>query len=393
MLVYILQESTCLPSDFIKESNVILLQDVEYCVLPHSDSLSMDKLGIPLSKLEINQFNNHYSIWRDFSTRADCSCLIIESMEFLISCKDLIGTPNHELEDLEIILPFNPFKDESSEYDITYTYGKRMGVASYYINKATVKTLLKYQRIELPVDEFFLHMSNQEILTISFLENNLFHAIQEDVFLNDRNENKLRTILSTNNWDETDKIKIIDMLKYVFSIAVQLDIPLFLSDGTLLGYVRNSEIMGWDDDIDISTESKYIQLLISKIEDDDIYRITKHVWGQDIIYYKVWHNEGEGITGYDYTFPFIDIWLYALNDDIVDFGYGKQLPYDTVFPLMDKLFYHIPVKIPKNFLYYLDESYTNWRTRIQIYSWNHKKEKPTNLPLQAVIQTSPKGKF
>src|SRR3989339_98666 len=36
--------------------------------------------------------------------------------------------------------------------------------------------------------------------------------------------------------------------------------------------------------------------------------------GTNCPYYKVWHEDGESINGYNYTFPFIDIWVYNVID-------------------------------------------------------------------------------
>lgn len=393
MLIYILQEKSNLSTDIIENNTIVFLQKIEQSELVHTDSLNIELFGIPITQLEINQYNSHYSIWKDFTSRSDEFCLIIEVSDYFIYCKDLFGKSDYELENPEIILPFIPFKDKSLIFDMTYTYGQRLGVPAYYINKKTAYCLLQYQTIELPIDEFFLYLFKRNFLSINFLENELFNVVQDDMYFNDRNENKLKTILSTNYWRNNDKNKGLDILKYIFLIAKELDLSLFLSDGTLLGFVRHGEIMGWDDDIDISIEDKYIQALISKIKFDNVYQISEHFYYGKTRYYKVWDSGNDEVPGYGFTFPFVDIWLFVSDNNIVDFGYKEANSYSSIFPLENVLFHNIEVKVPQDSLTYLDQSYPNWKTSIQIFTLNHKTEIGSNFPLQADIETDLTGRL
>jgi len=390
MLIYLLQEYSGFP-DFTPQENVIFAKDIQYSELPPSDSLSMELFGLPLTAREVKHYSLHYSVWKDFLARADDTCLIIERVEDFINNQDILLFTNHEIVDFEILLAFDPRKNKPEVLDVTYTFGHRMGVSAYYINNATAHALVQYQTVQLPVDEFFLYMSDKELLTINLLENALLDAVSDDSFFYDRNENKLKTILSTDHWTHDGKIRALQILRYLFMVAEQLDVPLFLSDGTLLGFVRHGEIMGWDDDIDISTDSTYIQQLISKIEQDSCYEISRRIWRDDTVYYKVWHKDGNTIEGYSYTFPFVDIWLYTHEDDAIDFGYREPLSSSTIYPLEDAVFEQIKVRVPNRPLVYLDGLYLDWRECIQIYDWNHQTEKSSNLPLRAVIHTDPTG--
>jgi phosphorylcholine metabolism protein LicD len=224
------------------------------------------------------------------------------------------------------------------------------------------------------------------------MEDNQWKRTPNRDFFLDRNKNKLNTILSINLWTKRSQQKAIDIIRYLFNLAKELKFPIFLSDGTLLGLVRHGSMMGWDDDIDLSLDQKDLNSLIRKIEQDDIYRITKHYWKNDsVIYYKVWDKNNTNIPGYPYSFPFVDIWIYDNNKQLIDFFYYEPLPYKLIFPLAKALFYDIQVYIPNQSLIYLDKLYANWRTNIQIFQWRHQTETASNLPLQAIIETDSNG--
>jgi len=54
-----------------------------------------------------------------------------------------------------------------------------------------------------------------------------------------------------------------ELLVAVFKIAEMADISVWLSGGTLLGFIRNGSIMPWDDDIDVHTSFNNLYFLFS----------------------------------------------------------------------------------------------------------------------------------
>src|SRR5699024_3486793 len=115
----------------------------------------------------------------------------------------------------------------------------------------------------------------------------------DDIYKADRNEMILKTILALNTWSENDKIKARSLIQDVFNIALDTNSELFLSDGALLGYVRHGQIMGWDDDIDLSINVDHLDRFLKGVEENDDLNFCKWHWGKNrALYYKIWDDSG-----------------------------------------------------------------------------------------------------
>lgn len=394
MLIYILSNELINSVQVIENFSIIFLSDIVHYKLSHTDFLSKKKFGIRLTTVEIELYNKHYSAWMDFVKKEDEMCLILETYLELIQNRNNLPKAYNNSPKAEIILPFNPTDKEVDFTDITYSFGCRIGSNAYYINKKAALKLIKNQIIALPVDEMFVHLSSKNLLDFNILENNHWIYNRNHNFFLDRNENKLSTILSTNLWTRRSLKKAVNIIKYLFNLAEELKLSIFLSDGTLLGFVRHGCIMGWDDDVDLSLDRRHLTSLISKIEQDNKYNITKHYWAnKTVIYYKVWDKRNKMVSGYPYSFPFVDIWIYDNNEEQIDFSYFPSLPYKIIYPLATASFCGVKVCIPNQPLRYLDKMYSNWRTSIQIFKWRHQTETASNLPLQAMIETDSNGQI
>lgn len=394
MLIYILHAPTSIATKCANtEFKLIFLPEIAEHNLPYIHTTTITQYGIPLTPLEIEYYNNHYSIWLDFLQRDQEICLIMENYQDFIDNIDTLKINTHEVENNELIIPYHPFQKQNQASDITYYYGTRMDTFAYYINQTTAKTLSSYKMIEYPIDEFFIYLSERNDLSINIIDKKISTPLYDDRFCKDRNENKLKTILSTSHWTAKKKTEALEALCYIFEIAILLEIPMFLSDGSLLGLIRHHDIMAWDDDIDITIDYTYLDKLFSQIEQDNIYKITKHVWKEDTIYYKMWAPNGTEISGYTHRFPFIDIWTYNEVNEAIEFSYRSPIISKIIFPLQVVKFNHFEVKIPNTPLAYLDELFSNWRTCIQIYSWNHQTETNSNNLLYATVATDLEGKI
>ena len=61
-----------------------------------------------------------------------------------------------------------------------------------------------------------------------------------------------------------------EVLNYFVDLFSKHQIPLFLEFGTLLGLVRDKEIISWDDDIDLSINEEYVEQTISILENSRV---------------------------------------------------------------------------------------------------------------------------
>lgn len=151
--------------------------------------------------------------------------------------------------------------------------------------------------------------------------------------------------------------------------------------------------MPWDDDIDIGIEESKINLFIEKLEKYDDLCINKYIESRtNIHYYKIWCKNGELIKGYDYTFPFIDLWVYnKIGSDII-FKNGIICPNSSIQNFMDVIFEGSIFQIVSNSLEVLDSRYSDWRNHIHIYCYSHRLETSVRHFICIPIQTNENGR-
>ncbi len=103
-------------------------------------------------------------------------------------------------------------------------------------------------------------------------------------------------------------IKLLYQLMYdVHQILVNNGIKYWIEAGTLLGAVRNTGIIPWDDDLDIGIMQKDVRKLkaLEKHLKKCGYSLVKHWLG-----YKICYAKRPNIEGFDYSFPFLDVISY-----------------------------------------------------------------------------------
>lgn len=126
------------------------------------------------------------------------------------------------------------------------------------------------------------------------------------------------------------KQEAISLLKKVISILNNENINHFLISGTLLGYVRHSDFIPWDDDIDLLVdESIYDKIYRISEKNDDINIFYKKEQKYDSI--KICFSNGFEIEENDsvrnwkencitkddkYCWPFIDLFVYETGPGI-----------------------------------------------------------------------------
>ena len=90
------------------------------------------------------------------------------------------------------------------------------------------------------------------------------------------------------------------------------NIPFFTEGGTTLGAIRNKGIIPWDDDIDVGIFEKDRRKLLNlrPIFLKCGYIIVKSWFG-----YKIYDKKNKLIEGFNYAYPFLDIFLFKKIKD------------------------------------------------------------------------------
>jgi hypothetical protein len=135
--------------------------------------------------------------------------------------------------------------------------------------------------------------------------------------------------------------------------------PVFLVSGTLLGYVREGQLLAHDKDIDVGIvgwENQYT--LCMALQETGLFTVsTQHLQGKDTFYIPIKHNE---------TGMWIDVFVYHPQGSHlvtgVDFFFGYRQTFAfTPFELQEIEFLGVKMQAPANAELNLTENYGNWR--------------------------------
>lgn len=143
------------------------------------------------------------------------------------------------------------------------------------------------------------------------------------------------------------------------SMANEKGTPVFLVSGTLLGYVREGQLLSHDKDIDVGIvgwENQYA--LCMALQESGLFTVSaQFLKGPDTFYIPIKHNA---------TGMWIDVFVYHPKDDKwvtgVDFFFGYRQTFAfTPFELQDIEFLGVTMKAPVRPEINLTENYGNWR--------------------------------
>lgn len=186
-------------------------------------------------------------------------------------------------------------------------------------------------------------------------------------------------VLSHCSWTEERKRKVRLLLRTLSELSQSSGIPLILQAGTHLGYVRMGGILPWDDDVDLGIEEKHLSTFLALLNQYNSLKWRKILeLSSRTYYYKIWSEEGETIDGYDYTFPFIDLWVYNVVGN--DFVFWNKIvcPNSALYPLENIHFEGFVFQQPGNTEEVLNSRYVDWKTMIRVYPWIHRLEQGGN---------------
>lgn len=217
------------------------------------------------------------------------------------------------------------------------------------------------------------------------------------VYFNNRNYNKIEAYQQQPQylsdfkpvWKKNDiKYKeSIELLKYFQNFCQKNNLDYFLMFGTLLGQVRHSGFIPWDDDIDIMVEyDKFLK--IYQDLNNSKYEIIKYNK-----YYKLYLRQNSRIRGLRWSWPFLDIFTFTNNDGtcrLKDLPGDIIFPSSIVFPLKRRKFENIMTYIPNRPDLILNKKYgNNWSSTCVSSNWNHRREVSINrtstLPCTTVV--------
>jgi len=188
----------------------------------------------------------------------------------------------------------------------------------------------------------------------------------------------------SSDYYETKQKIYTEMLTKITTIFKKLNIPIFLSSGTLLGYFRDNKFLDHDYDIDLGIfKEDYSEIIIEEMENKGFY---------------LYRTLGDQQTGLELSFYYrgtpigkkakVDIFLHYKepNNKIYWTSYEypkfvKRLKYRVSnFKLEKKMFKGIDVYVPTPTLRYIKEHYGNdWmipKIPFKTYFYN---KSPTSL--------------
>lgn len=158
----------------------------------------------------------------------------------------------------------------------------------------------------------------------------------------------------------------LESIKKLVQFFERNSIRYFADFGTLLGIVREGNLILWDDDIDLSITSDHLEKLKFNLENFLIELSSEVRW-----YYKYIYNENKKVSSIVLAFedennlgikPFtIDLWVIYFKD-----GYASQtmnkcdeahFKGNDLFKFKD---YYI--RVPNNYTTYLEHTYGDWKT-------------------------------
>jgi hypothetical protein len=354
----------------------------------------------------------HRKVWAEFAAGHDDWCLVVESnVKLTGSVGDYIKqseTLNESDPDWDAYFPYELFEIYEKRKKAGnlrnpnfwehnkpshYYYNFKWGNSIYMLSRKGAQKLSALAQITDRPDNTLVEMTENEQLNLYYEATGWFDyrsIVQYE--WSDRRRSMLETVAATFSWDRKGKSIAKDLLKAASETALETNADLLLCGGTHLGYVRHGSIMPWDDSIDLGIEEKNAAAFLTGLEKKG------YVHGEFIepisfaSCHKIWRKDGAPIDGYEYKFPVVNLWTYALDGDDLRFTSGIVWPKSAKKGLTEVVFEGSLFKIPSNSFNILDARYSDWRDNIRIYPWSHREESPLRRPMAIPVRINRKGR-
>jgi phosphorylcholine metabolism protein LicD len=195
-------------------------------------------------------------------------------------------------------------------------------------------------------------------------------------------------------WDnKNDYDDAINLLIYLNKFCKKHKIDYILSDGTLLGQQRHKGFIPWDDDMDVAAEEEAFLEHKDKLENDDIGISTRN---HENIYFKIYYKKNVKIKEYEWSWPFLDIFLYKRDKDnnkihLLSNDGTHIFEEEDIYPIKEDKFENLKLPIPNNPSIILKKLYgEDYMTTCKSGNWNHRLEwlkKDVTKPCSEVIDS------
>lgn len=165
--------------------------------------------------------------------------------------------------------------------------------------------------------------------------------------------------------------ELIDIFKKLKIVLEKHKIKYWAIGGTLLGIIRNNEMIPWDDDMDLGMlKTDFLKLKYDKHVHKDLNEIGLYVGNVRDKYRLFKIKKKNEHDDYSVNNIFIDIFCMELIDDYYVFlneherelWPNSKFKYNELFPLKTSYINNISIKIPNNSLEYINTHFgEDWK--------------------------------